>query len=454
MSATPRDRFLAALAKMLGENPLETGPLQKTLVCEAWLLKEILDSIFPASEGNFALNREKLNRLLLNCERQMVTEHFYDYFFGSAGSLEKFEAAVEKFRIKAMWLYGNFYFALKELGTGTQAEFRREISKTEPRSPTDFSREPFEDIEDIPTEDLGLLGYISGKQRIADLDICLETLQVLAAEPTRMAEILKSIGPDKQKRVSEILAKNSVSFPTTGTEGLTPETLAVIVSTVKQMTGSLRTRQAKAVDIALRNTHRYLTLPYLDVYVATSMRTQQDYENQHSFVQEVFSNSALKDLPLRYFDPTASYADDRITKGLVEMLMLRRATVTIYTASAEDTLGKDSELAATLAQGKAVIAYVPKGLDSKADLLRVDHPLGLQIAVNTGVAHGILIVRSPEACARMLRKVLLRELTFEIRHEKGNFLLEETETKSVLRVVSDDPYLTHAFWTFFHQREN
>jgi len=53
----------------------------------------------------------------------------------------------------------------------------------------------------------------------------------------------------------------------------------------------------------------------------------------------------------------------------------------------------------------------------------------------------------------MLRKVLLRERTFTIRHEKGNFLLEETETKSVLRVVSDDPYLTHAFWTFFHHRD-
>jgi hypothetical protein len=316
MSATQRDRFLAALAKMLGENPLETGPLQKTLVCEAWLLKEILDSIFPVSESNFALNREKLNRLLLNCERQIVTEHFYNYFFGPADSLEKFEAAVDEFRIKAMWLYGNFYFALKELGTGTQAEFRREISKTEPRPATDFSlREPFEDIEDIPTEDLGLLGYISGKQKIDDLDICLETLQLLTAEPTRVAEILKSIGPDKQKKISDILAKNSVSFPATGTEGLTPKTLPKIVSTVKQMTDSLRTRQAKAEEIALRNTHRYLTLPYLDVYVATSMRTQEDYEKQHGFVREVFSNSALRDLPLRYFDPTASYANDRITKA-------------------------------------------------------------------------------------------------------------------------------------------
>jgi len=183
------------------------------------------------------------------------------------------------------------------------------------------------------------------------------------------------------------------------------------------------------------------------------MRTQEDFESQHSFVEKVFTDPAVRDLQLRYFDPTISYSNDRITKGLVEMLMLRRAQVTLYTASREDTLGKDSELAATLAQGKAVIAYVPPDLDSKAELLRIDHPLGLQIAINTGVAHGIIVVRSPEDCAKMLRKVLLRERTFKIRHEKGNFLLEETDTKSVLRVVSDDPYLTHAFWTFFHQTD-
>ena len=40
--------------------------------------------------------------------------------------------------------------------------------------------------------------------------------------------------------------------------------------------------------------------------------------------------------------------------------MLKRARCAIYMAGESDTLGKDSELAATLAQGKPVIAYVPK----------------------------------------------------------------------------------------------
>lgn len=453
MSVSPRERFLAALAKMLGENPQESGPLRNALVCENWLLSEILDSVFP-STGEFKLDREKLNRLLLNCERQMVSEHFYSYFFPSVATLEDFEAAVERFRVKAMWLYGNFDFALKKLGICEKHEFDREIRKTEPRSSADLERrEPFNDIESIPKDDLGLLGYVSGKQKIADLEICVELLSLLHDEPTRIAEILGSVGTEKQKKVSETLAGYEIPFPSSGVGDLDAGKVEGMLGRIKALTDSLRSRQQKAIEIGLRNTHRYLTLPHLDVYVATSMRTQEDYENQHAFIESVFTNSVIKNLKLRYFDPTLSYADDRITKGLVEMLMLRRARVTIYTASKDDTLGKDSELAATLAQGKAVIAYVPPGLDRKAELLRVDHPLGLQIDIKTGVAHGIIVVRSPEHCAQMLRKVLLRDLAFSIRHEKGNFLLEETETHSVVRVVSDDPYLTHAFWTFFHHHD-
>jgi hypothetical protein len=281
----------------------------------------------------------------------MITEHFYQYFFGSADDLAKFEAGVEKFRVKAMWLYGSFRFALKELGSSTKQNFETEIRKTEPRPAADFEiREVFRDIEPIPISDLGLLGYISGKQKIADLDICLETVELLNAEPTKVAAILSAIGSEKQKRISEILAPYEISFPSAGTGNLDSATLASMVSTIKERVDSLRSRQENAVSIGLKNTHRYLTLPYLDVYVATSMRTQEDYEKQSHFIQQVFADPQVRDLKLRYFDPTLSYANDRITKGLVEMLMLRRAHVTIYTASREDTLGKDSELAATLAK--------------------------------------------------------------------------------------------------------
>ena len=32
-----------------------------------------------------------------------------------------------------MWLYGNFHFALKKLGTSAKLEFDKEIKKTEPK---------------------------------------------------------------------------------------------------------------------------------------------------------------------------------------------------------------------------------------------------------------------------------------------------------------------------------
>ena len=170
----------------------------------------------------------------------------------------------------------------------------------------------------------------------------------------------------------------------------------------------------------------------------------------------MFGDPNVSDLKLRYFDPTLSFVDDRITKGIIECLMLRRAKVTIYNAGDKDSLGKDSELAATLAQGKPVIAYVREGanFDRRAKMFRADHPLGLQIDVNTGVAHGVLVVRTPAQCAKMLRALMTHTLDLEVRHEGGNYQLVEKETESVLRVVSDDPLLTHSFWTFFNHNDH
>lgn len=101
----------------------------------------------------------------------------------------------------------------------------------------------------------------------------------------------------------------------------------------------------------------------MDVYVATSMRDKSDFWNVSRFVNEVFGKPEIVELKLRYFDPTQAYCRHRIDKGLSEALMLKRARCAIYMAGESDTLGKDSELAATLAQGKPVIAYVPQLLD-------------------------------------------------------------------------------------------
>lgn len=109
----------------------------------------------------------------------------------------------------------------------------------------------------------------------------------------------------------------------------------------------------------IRNQHAYLVSDHLDVYVATSMRRRHEYVEVAQFTSQLFNHDLLRELKLRWFDPTQAYCADRIDKGLAEALMLKRAKCTLYLAQESDTLGKDSELASTLAQGKPVIAYVP-----------------------------------------------------------------------------------------------
>jgi hypothetical protein len=280
------------------------------------------------------------------------------------------------------------------------------------------------------------------------------------------------------------------------------------------------------------NTVGYLTLDHLDVYVATSMRESWEYESTFQFIKGIFG---LKDRfleRLRYFDPTLSFLKSRIDKGLVEGLMLKRASCTLYMIQETDTLGKDSELASTLAQGKPVIAYVPKispaeveaelksaplrflskrltllmaedklngeeldtvvefirkvanfkpvftlvgdeeenflgtlpelpkikkilaaaesaYFDKRATDLMQNHPLAIQVHLESGVANGVLVVRSYEACAQLLTKLLTNDCEFNIERDGNCTVLREKISSCPFRVVTDDSTLTNAFWNFY-----
>lgn len=455
-----RSRILISLAKFLGENPTESDPLTGIVACEQWHLDETLSSIVRTQEGSLSLTEEKFNQLMLHCRRSLVTPHFYSYFFGGVDTIEKLESAVERFRVTSMWLFGNFKFAFRKLATSETREFEKLIAKTNKIDPCEFeNRDEWREIQKIEDEDLPLLGYVSG-QGVKDLEFSLELVRALRRSTGPLKEASENLGAEKRDKALKTLLRYGLAFPKDNSGQFDRATLTKFAEQVKSVLQPLSARLKKAREIGRRNTARYLSLPHMDIYVATSMRTDDDFRSQHEFVRGVFTHPLVSPLKLRYFDPTLSFVDDRITKGLIECLMIRRAKVTIYNAGEEDTLGKDSELAATLAQGKPVIVYVPSmagddeknaRLNRRADLFKADHPLGLQISISSGVAHGILVVRSPHECARMLRKILLNDLQLSIVHEGGNFKLIEQETNSVLRVVTDDAQLTHAFWTYFHR---
>jgi hypothetical protein len=276
------------------------------------------------------------------------------------------------------------------------------------------------------------------------------------------------------------------------------------------------------IKIGQKNHKAYLASDHLDAYVATSMRRRHEFIFVNRITKKIFSHNSLKTLKLRWFDPTQAYCKDRIDKGLSEALMLKRARCTIYLAQETDTLGKDSELASTLAQGKPVIAFVPIGdrkyvnelitdlneihknsyeakiildqlrifdpslgwsdpevqdwirkptnvdknklrqkfeevvkshYDKRANTLSQSHPLGIQVDLKTGVANGVLVVRTISDCARLIECILTRKMEFDLvtyTNQEGEYLiLKEKISGSIFRVVTGDAMLTNTFWNYY-----
>ncbi len=396
--------------------------------------KEIENADVLIGAGDKALGYSQLNELLLLGGLDRITHEFFGYLingkpFYTAGmgfeSLDELEAGIRRFRIMALLTYGNVKFAFKSLSRDVDL-LQADLAKQEPPEMETFLRrhEPILPVQHIPPEDTYLTGYLIGEELNARLD-------------------------DPEDREAKELAA----------------------------------KRERIVQVALRNHSAYLASDHLDVYVATSMRSRNEFMAIGRTVKQVFDHEALADLKLRWFDPTQAYCQNRIDKGLAEGLMLRRAACTIYLAQESDTLGKDSELASTLAQGKPVIAFVPQIDDSyflehigtllaadsrktrrehlldqlrlfdpgaaweeaevrgwceapativeekleqrvkerikqrydyRAKTLKETHPLGIQVNLGTGVANGVLVVRSIPDCANLVR-ILTRSLLFDHR---------------------------------------
>lgn len=237
------------------------------------------------------------------------------------------EAAVHRFRTVALLLFGNVKFAFKRLHADPE-ELAAWLGVLEPRDEQSFRdrHDPIQPIDPIDPADTYLLGYLIEGEIRDKLDANPHDAMYLA----------------------------------------------------------LQERRREIIERGKKNQAAYLVSDHLDVYVATSMRARHEYALVSEFCQALFALPSLAPLKLRWFDPTQAYCHDRIDKGLAEALMLKRARCTIYLAQESDTLGKDSELASTLAQGKPVIAFVPEVdeafVDGLVDKMRGSAPRSVKRA--------------------------------------------------------------------------
>ena len=216
--------------------------------------------------------------------------------------------------------------------------------------------------------------------------------------------------------------------------------------------GSVADKFFAARKAALNNTQHYLSIVNdLDVYVATSMRTRDNFREMARFCEEVFNDDNLADLHLRYFDPTLSAALGHEDKGLIECLMVKCAKVLVYCAGDRESYGKDAEAAMALSLGKPVIFHCDEA--QKTRFYREVHPLSRLIEFDTGVAVGAMVTDDPEKVKALLSRLFENKMEYRLEQHperRGYLLLKEQLTDSVVRLQTNDRMLSETFWNHYN----
>ncbi|MCZ8354270.1 MAG: hypothetical protein O9340_06015 [Cyclobacteriaceae bacterium] len=453
---------------------------------------ETIDLMF--SDGNIELDRERFNILANNWNLPPINNEFFNrYFPVTIVSVQEFKAGLDKFIVDALWHFGDLrraYLSLSDM-VGIESYFNEHSFHVEELK----GRLPWSLVEQINPSDRGFLGYVSGQRPkhqqellgfaelvVTELEENSSSYVDLSSQEIsqRILEKLSKKKPEIKNKIEEFNKLKEIKNLDLFSSSELESTKIVLADFRKQISETIEKIELLK-EIGKRNQEHYLrNIESIDVYVATSMRNDAEYHDMYNFVEETFKDEKIQSLNLRYFDPTLCYCESRIDKGVIECLLVRSSKVTIYCAQEGDTFGKDSELAATMAQGKPVIVYVPipkitdidiaeieneneklaklatkkETLEKRAKTFKDFHPLGLQVGLYDGVARGVIVVRTPEECSKILYKILTNSLDVDIRYEQHGIVLRERETNSVVRVMTGWGVLAHCFWNQFDKTQN
>lgn len=318
-----------------------------------------------------------VNSILIHYDiRPSLSYAFFQKYFRAEAfkSVAAFSRAVLRYQRDAIRIFNSFSTAYERLNTCESLD----LSLAPLRIRDDASyreRTPWDTIEVISDERLPNLGYIAARlieQEKAERQALSTFLKELSEDIQSSGHLAVSqISEKKRRKMDGLLRK----FNSTIQHGFLSPLFVPDADLLRRESESLAPKDervlseiAETQQTGLRNLARYLAADHLDVYVATSMRVDADFVSVNSFVNKLFAHEEIHPLKLRFFNPTQSWIEDRVAKGLVEALMLKRAQYTIYMAQKDDSFGKDSEASVALGQGKPVIVYVPKLLIPEANV--------------------------------------------------------------------------------------
>lgn len=437
------------------------------LKCTPDGLEELLHRMLGKDGGE--IDRERFNIILSMWKIGSVNKSFFHHYFPTRiDSIESFLSGFHRFMRDALWHFGDIRRGLSVLSQIEDID--KYIAKHQFDQEEFESRLPWNVVSDITPLDRGFLGYVSGQRPYSEKEVLTSTEAILKLLEDNKSDwqkltvkeiksnIAEAITPqelDKVRQLQQIEECDKIDLWSLSELNANRSAIAATVAKVDETIKKIE----KLKEIGRTNQLHYLrNIEMIDVYVATSMRDDEEYIEMAKFVDRVFHEPKVASLNLRYFDPTLCYCDSRLDKGIIECLLVRTAKVTVYCAQDGDTFGKDSELAATLCQGKPVIVYVPSDdsdpvraakLDNRAKIFSQFHPLGLQVGLYDGVARGVIVVRSPEECSSILYQILTNSLEVEVHFEEHGVVMREKKTRSIVRTMTGWTELSHCFWSSF-----
>jgi hypothetical protein len=424
------------------------------------------------------LTRSQLNQLLVLSEEAGLSEGFFRYYWLKrppehtyditqiAGfsnefletdvirSLHHLKWGLYRFYVDALLYFGNIRSAYRYLRDLNHAELASFFASLRIDTAALRRRGDSLPLETISKDNRYLIAEVACKSFLpADLDDEPDMLTVL------LEALRHQVSPDAQPptvrhlltgdRVANAYSTRQQQFIFSAEDLLDQEVLSE--TDLKEKYAALLKTFDTAREAALENTRLYLSmLDELDVYVATSMRMRQDFREMADFCERVFSHHKLKQLQLRYFDPTLSAAQGHEDKGLIECLMVKCAKVLVYSAGAKESWGKDAEAAMALSLGKPVIFYCDD--EQRERFYRDVHPLSRLIDFKSGVPVGALVTSEPEEVVELLARIFENRMEYDIDQDRvGHLRLRERLTGSVVRLQTSDSLLRETFWNYYHR---
>jgi transcriptional regulator with XRE-family HTH domain len=361
--ARVRLRFEEILSEMTGELvSIDAQDDTSRSVAERKISKLFDDTASPKQ------TLDSLNSIAIFYGIRPLSVSFFTRYFGpqAFANTDAFARAVEKYQQDAIRLFVSLREAFRVLNSESNLHELlspldvRDMQAYHERSDWTLPNE----VEEYRLPDLGYISARRVRQEQAERQYLARSLRELADKIEENGPLAVSELTERTRRkIDSLLRKFESQLP----HGVSSPLFAPVPDELRREADRLRpksedelARMEETQRRALENLSQYLSSDHLDVYVATSMRTDADFVSVNRFVKGLFSHASVRPLKLRYFNPTQSWIEDRIAKGLVEALMLRRSSLTVYMAQKSDTFGKDSEASVALGQGKPVIVYVPK----------------------------------------------------------------------------------------------